>query len=145
MKKIITSLVLSSLLAPVHSKVTITDIQSAISCNSGISTRHWFKALTDTFGKHDYVEGGAAWFKVSEEMYGLKTSHVFVSITKYHHFVGVLFKDPPDKLAQAIKTSRSFPTNVFETNGHWVGADSRLIMWHKQKHAKVFCAGLGNM
>ncbi len=126
-------------------KVTLTDIQSAISCNAGISSNYWIRELTNTYGKHEYIEGGSVWFKVSGEMYGSQITHVFVSTSKYHNFVGVLFKDPPTKLIESIKVSRKFPTNIFATNGYWVGSDTRFIMWHKGKYAKVFCSGMGNL
>ncbi len=144
MKKLI--IVLFLLIATQASaKVTLTDIQSAISCNAGITSNYWIRELTNTYGKPDYTQGGAHWFKVTGQMYGSQVSHVFVSISKYYNFVGVLFVDPPTKLVDSIQTSREFPTNVFATNGYWTGADSRLIMWHQGKYAKVFCSGAGNL
>jgi hypothetical protein len=144
MKKLI-SFILVVLSLQASAKVTLTDIQSAISCNAGISSNYWIKELTRTYGKHDYIEGGAIWFKVSGEMYGSQLSHVFVSISKYHNFVGVVLKDPPTKVVSAIRVSRLFPTNVYSTNGHWIGADSRVIMYHNYKYTKVFCSGMGNL
>ena len=126
-------------------KVTLVEIQSAISCNSKISSNYWIRSLTSTYGSPSYREGGTLWFKASGSMYGSEITYVFVSVTGYHNFVGVMFKDPPTKLLDAVRTSRAYPTNLFPSKGHWVGSDGRSLMWHGGKYAKMFCSGMGNL
>jgi hypothetical protein len=128
-----------------HSRVSTTDIASAISCNEAIDSRYWIREFTGTFGQPSRNEGGALWWRASGLLYGSEITEVFVSNSRYWHFVGAVFKDRPEQLVRGIETSRFLPTRVFSTTGFWVGADSRIIMWHQGLSAKVFCVAGGNL
>ena len=129
----------------VNARVTTTDIASAISCNESIDSNYWIKAFTDTYGKPVREEGGALWWRADGSLYNSQITEVFVSNTRYWHFVGAVFKDKPQKVVEGIQNSRFLPANIFPTNGFWVGSDNKIIMWHKGIVAKVFCVAGGNL
>ena len=129
--------------------VDTTSIASAVSCNATPNTASWVQHLTETFGKPVRREQGAVWFRATGDLWGASIREVFVSVTAWHGFVGVVLDEKPSIIAERISTSRSFPTNLFpvtdSTGSYWIGSDGRSVMWHAQKYTKVFCAAGGNL
>jgi hypothetical protein len=128
-----------------HSYIKTLDVASAISCNSATDSRYWTNAFNRTYGKPIRNEGGAFWWKAKGSLYNSEITEVFVSNKPYWEFVGVVLKDKPNVVVDGIRRSRVFPSNVYATNGFWVGSDNKIIMWHKKQSTKVFCAGGGNL
>ena len=106
--------------------------------------KYWTREFTATYGAPLRNEGGALWFKGTGELYGAPIKEVFVAAKPGYQFVGAVLDTTPDKLVEPIRTSRSFPTNLFVTPADgWVGANAMHLKWHQQKYAKVFCIGVG--
>jgi hypothetical protein len=134
----VASLLLS---ASATAAVQLGDIASAISCNSEMSRTWWQREFKAAYGK-PRLEQGALWFDGKGELYGKKILEVFVSADPWYRFVGVVLDTKPEEVIPAIRVSRVYPTNVFESGAQgWVGADGRNIMWHKGQHTKIFCMG----
>ena len=136
------SLLLSALLiasAPAYAVLTEGDILSAASCNSIADNNYFVREFTTKFGVPVRNEQGALWFTASGSVYNTSMKEVFVSSNPSIHFVGIVFESKPDEVVKSIPTSNRYPTNVFPSNKHWVGADGRVIMWHDGKYTKMFC------
>lgn len=147
MKKII--VILCFLCQSALAAVDVTSIASVVSCNSTPNTAMWVQRLTETFGKPVRREQGAVWFHATGDLWGAPIREIFVSVTAWHGFVGVVLDEKPSIIAERISTSRYFPTNLFpvkdSTGSYWIGSDGRSVMWHAQKYTKVFCATGGNL
>ena len=128
--------------APAQAAVSMVDIAAAISCNSDLSRNWWRQELGAAYGK-PRLESGALWYSANGELYGKKVLEVFVSADPWYRFVGVVLEAKPEEVIPAIRTSRSYPTNVFNAGAQgWVGADGRNIMWDRGRHTKIFCSGV---
>jgi hypothetical protein len=117
----------------------ILSIYSVISCNSVADKGFFQQEFAKSYGPPIKDEEGALWFKGVGELYDSPIREFFVSNTKQMSFVGVVLEEPPNIIAERIKKYKLYPTNVFPTNGYWVGSDGRNIMWHKGKYTKIFC------
>ncbi|CAB4130185.1 hypothetical protein UFOVP116_312 [uncultured Caudovirales phage] len=127
-----------------HAFVTLTAINSAIACNASMDRKFWIAELTATYGAPLRNEGGALWFKGQGELYGSTVKEFFVSSKPGYQFIGAVLATTPDKLVEPIQTSRSFPTNLFQTpSDGWVGANAMHLKWHQQKFSKILCIGFG--
>lgn len=126
-----------------HAWTTI-DVMSAISCNSDMDRGFYQQKFLQYYGKVLRNEGGAYWFKGKDALYGSTIREIFVSSGPPYLFVGVVLEAPPTEVAEAIRTSRFAPANMFfdEKANKWVGSDGREMVWHEGKYAKVFCIGV---
>lgn len=126
-----------------HAWSTI-DVMSAISCNADMNREFYQQKMTQYYGKILRNEGSAYWYKGKDSLYGSTIREIFVSSGPPYLFVGVVLEAPPTEVAEAIRTSRFAPANMFfdEKNNRWVGSDGRQMVWHEQKYAKVFCIGM---
>lgn len=119
--------------------VTQGDILSVASCNSVIDRRYFIAELTKQHGA-PRNEQGAFWFTVPGEVYGTTLKEVFISSIPNVNFMGILLEAAPTEVVLAVPGSNRYPTRVFATGDYWVGADGRVILWHAQKHTKMFCS-----
>lgn len=121
-----------------YAYLTQGDILSVVSCNSAVDTDFFIRELTEQYGKPRQAQG-AYWFKVSGQVYSSSIKEVFVSSDTTVKFVGLLLENSPIEVTKAVPVSNTYPTNVFANGNSWVGSDGRVILWHDQKHTKMFC------
>lgn len=124
---------------PASALITTGEILAAASCNSIADNAYFAREFSAAFGAPVRNEQGALWYTASGDVYGTQIREVFVSNVDSRRFVGVVLAGKPEDVIAAVPSSQMYPTNVFPTNNHWVGSDSRSIMWHAGKYTKMFC------
>ena len=95
-----------------HAWSTI-DVMSAISCNADLNREFYQQKLTQYYGKILRNEGSAYWYKGKDSLYGSTIREIFVSSGPPYLFVGVVLEAPPTEVAEAIRTARFAPANMF--------------------------------
>lgn len=118
------------------------ELLSALSCNSQ-TTRSFYKAEFDKAYGQFKTHSDAHWFSGKSSIYGFKIREVFVSAIAPYNFVGVVLEATPKQVADAIQSSRLYPSNMHlnVSENKWVSSDARQLVWHEQKYAKLFCPG----
>ena len=119
------------------------DLLAAVSCNNVIDRPYYQYQFEKAYGPSTRTEGGALWFKGKGELFGSSVKEIFVSDRGPWQLVGVVLEASPKVVVESIRTARFLPTNMFfnEAENRWVGSDTRQLVWHAQKFAKLYCIG----
>ena len=58
-------------------------------------------------------------------------------------FVGVVLEAKPDEVVPAIERARFGSTKMYHDalRQRWVGQESRVLVWHQVRYAKLYCMG----